>query len=155
MYPKDYDLNYEDDRTAAFFSVPFEALNNWSAHRVKIWGGEFPTAEHAFQWKKFSASAPKIAEQIMLAPSPWAVYQVAKANKSHADPRWNEIKLDVMKQIISAKLSQNEDVHERLLATGYRQIMENSPWDSFWGVGRDKKGQNHLGKIWTDLRDKL
>lgn len=33
--------------------------------------------------------------------------------------------------------------------------MQNSDKDSFWGVGVDGRGQNHLGKALERLRDKL
>lgn len=148
-------MNYQDDRAVAFFSVPYEALNNWSAHKVEIWSISFPTAEHAYQWKKFSQTAPDVAEKILSAPSPWATYQINKANHNKSPKNWNEQKLGIMLQIISAKLDQHKDVQERLLATGNRQIIENSPWDTFWGAGPEGKDQNNLGKLWMQLRNYL
>lgn len=55
MYPKsNKDLNKETDSAVYFFTPAFHPLDNFSAHVINIWGKEFPTAEHAFQWKKFS-----------------------------------------------------------------------------------------------------
>jgi hypothetical protein len=42
-----------------------------------------------------------------------------------------------------------------LLATGGEDLIESAPTDSYWGVGRDGKGQNKLGKIIERIRDEL
>ena len=155
MYPDSPNLNYEDDTTVAFFSLPFEALNNWSAHRVKLWGKEFQTAEAAYQFAKFRETAPTVAKQIANAPSPYAVFQISRANRHYTPNDWDEHKIEVMTEVVRAKLMQNKDVWERLLATSKKLIVENSPVDDFWGLGPDQKGQNHLGNIWMQLRGEI
>lgn len=155
MYPDNYDLNFEDDKTIAFFSLPYEAFNNWSAHKVKIFGYEFQTAEAAFQYAKFKDSAPDLARQILEAPSPWQVFQIAKANRDKTPPDWKQSKLAIMEQIIRTKVDQNSDVKQRLMDSGTKTIMENSPWDSFWGAGPDGKGENNLGKIYMKIRKEI
>ena len=32
-------------------------------------------------------------------------------------------------------------------------IVEDSPKDNYWGWGINRKGENHLGKIWMKLRE--
>jgi ribA/ribD-fused uncharacterized protein len=68
---------------------------------------------------------------------------------------WDEVKHDIMKSIIREKIRQHEFVQEKLLATGDRHIIEVSPVDSYWGWGPDRKGENHLGHIWMELREEL
>ena len=51
-----------------------------------------------------------------------------------------------MTEIIRAKVAQNEDVYACLLATDGKKIVENSPWDNFWGCGADGKGENQDGQ---------
>jgi predicted NAD-dependent protein-ADP-ribosyltransferase YbiA (DUF1768 family) len=46
-------------------------------------------------------------------------------------------------------------VQKKILETGDRELVENSPRDSFWGWGLNKDGENHLGKIWIKLREEL
>ena len=60
-----------------------------------------------------------------------------------------------MEEILRAKTEQHEDVRDVLKKTGKRTIIENSPVDSFWGIGHDGKGQNVVGKIWMKIRDEL
>ena len=65
-------LNRETDQEIYFFTPAFEPLDNFSAFAVELWGQLFPTAEHAFQWKKFSQVRPDIAASILAARSPEA-----------------------------------------------------------------------------------
>lgn len=60
-----------------------------------------------------------------------------------------------MTELLRAKVEQNEDVRECLLKTDKKQLIENSPWDSFWGCGPDGKGQNWSGKILMEIKGKL
>ena len=60
-----------------------------------------------------------------------------------------------MEDILRAKLSQHAYVKKKLLETGNYMIVEDSPTDSYWGCGSDRKGQNHMGKLWMKLRDEL
>ena len=153
MYPDEY-LNREDNGSVRFFSSPYEPLNNWSAHQVRIWDKIFATAEHAYQFKKFDMTDDNVAERVANAASPWAAYQVAQQYKAKKRDDWEELKLSIMHEIITAKAAQHRDVQERLKQTAGRTIIEDSPSDSFWGCGPDGLGENNLGKIWMDVRDK-
>ncbi|HEX2549583.1 MAG TPA: NADAR domain-containing protein, partial [Gammaproteobacteria bacterium] len=42
-----------------------------------------------------------------------------------------------------------------LFSTGDEEIAEDSPTDSFWGLGPDGGGQNNLGKILMQVRQVL
>jgi ribA/ribD-fused uncharacterized protein len=153
MYPtSSADLNRETDTAIYFFTVAFEPLNNFSAHMVRIWDKTFPTAEHAFQWKKFSVEHPDIAQSIYEAGSPEAVKKISDGNKDKAPLTWPEDKVAIMEQILQAKAKQHEDVREALIRTGDRLIVENSPVDTFWGAGPDGTGENVIGKIWMRIR---
>lgn len=156
MYPEsDIDLNRETDDAVYFFTPAFHPLDNFSAHSIHIWGIDFPTAEHAFQWKKFSTFNPDIAKRIATAKSPHAVKEISEANKSEVTKDWFDIRASVMEEILRSKVSQHEDVKEILLKTGSRGIIENSPVDSYWGIGIGGSGQNMLGKIWMKIRETL
>lgn len=65
---------------------------------------------------------------------------------------WDGIKLDVMRDIIKLKYDQHEFVRDKLKESGDAEIIETSPWGSFWGYGPDQQGQNWLGKLWMKLR---
>lgn len=154
MYPNSSEgLNKETEDSIYFFTVPFEPLNNWSSHKVNIWGIDFPTSEHAFQWKKFSLVEPEIASKILSAGSPYMVFKIAKSNKNKQPKDWTERKVSIMEEILRVKLEQHEDVQDTLKRTGKREIIENSPVDNFWGIGPNKDGKNMLGNIWMKIRN--
>lgn len=54
-------------------------LSNYSSHRVGIWDHVFPTAEHAYQWKKFHDTS--IKQKILNAPSAHAAWTLAQRYK--------------------------------------------------------------------------
>ncbi len=156
MYPESSKgLNRETDKAVYFFTPAFHPFDNFSAHRVTLWGKEFPTAEHAFQWKKFFVAEPESAERIFYAASPHIVKEISDANRHLQPDDWSDRRVSVMREILSAKVAQHEDVRELLRKTGNREIIENSPVDSFWGVGPDGNGENVVGKIFMEIRDSL
>lgn len=68
-------------------------------------------------------------------------------------PDWNEVKIEVMRQVLRAKFDQNQLLKEALLKTGDAYLEETNTWnDTFWGVC-DGKGDNILGKLLMNLRD--
>jgi ribA/ribD-fused uncharacterized protein len=156
MYPdSSLNLNYETEDTVYWFSSAYDPFNNWSAHVVKIWDRTFYTAEHAYHYRKYSETAPKIAELISVAPSPWAAMQIDKANKKDRRADWSEVRLTIMTEIVRAKVNQNDDVRQCLIKTKNKKIVENSPWDNFWGCGPEGKGDNHMGKLLMLIRGEL
>jgi len=143
-------------RQGGFFYTPrYYPLDNFSAFSVNIWDKLFPTAEHAYQWKKFSNSKPAIAEEIYNATNPHQVKKISDAHKAACPNSWADYKLTHMESILRAKIQQHQKMRDLLLETKDKQLFENSPVDAYWGVGPDGDGQNHLGKLWMKLRDEL
>jgi ribA/ribD-fused uncharacterized protein len=156
MYPDSSDgLNYETEDAVYVFVTAYWPLDNWSAHAVKLWGKVFASSEHAYHYSKYAADAPEIAAEILAAPSPWKAMQLDRQHAEKRRPDWEAVKLDIMYEIVKAKVEQNEDVRTLLLKTGDKQIFENSPWDAFWGRGSDGTGQNHMGKILMRIRQAI
>jgi ribA/ribD-fused uncharacterized protein len=70
-------------------------------------------------------------------------------------PNWENIKMSVMKEVLMAKFTQNQDLKEKLLATGNLTLIEGNWWgDKFWGVCRGE-GENQLGKLLMEVRKEL
>jgi len=156
MYPLSSEgLHKETDEAVYFFTPAFYPLDNYSAHSIHLWDMDFPTAEHAFQWKKFSDVRPDIAAEVLKSRSPEAVKEISDPNKPYQPISWHDVRVAVMEEILTAKAKQHKDVMEILKRTGTREIIENSPIDDFWGIGPDHKGQNVIGKIWMKIRDSI
>lgn len=147
------DFNKETEDAIYFYTPIFYGLDNFSAHIVEIWGKRFQTSEHAYQWKKFADSSQEIAEEIFNATSPNVVKKISDAHKTDVSSEFHKIKVDIMEEILRAKVVQHEKVRRILKESGTKIIVENSPIDSFWGSGSDGKGENVLGKLWMKIRD--
>jgi ribA/ribD-fused uncharacterized protein len=115
---------------------------------------EWPTVEHYFQAAKFQNN-PEYQEKIRRAASPAAAKKLGASKTVPIRSNWDTFRIEVMRKAIEAKFSQNEDLMEKLLETGNRNLVEASPTDTFWGIGKSKKGQNMLGKLLMELRSKL
>lgn len=77
------------------------------------------------------------------------------ANKDKQPASWQEDKVGVMEEILLTKAEQHRDVRDTLKKTGNRMIIENSPIDSFWGIGPGGNGKNAVGEIWMKIRSSL
>lgn len=120
------------------------------------WDGYLYTSlEEAYQTAKFLKSAPEIAEEIKKSHSAHEAQKIAFANKDKVRSDWQEVRLTIMEELLRKKLQQNPYVKQKLLQTKDYIIVEDSPKDNFWGWGKDRTGENHLGKLWMKLRDEL
>lgn len=136
-----------------FYEGRFYALSNFASFAVNYKGVLWMTSEHAYQAEKFTQY--EIREEIRLATSAHEAKQIAKRYDSLKRKDWQDIKLSVMEAILRAKFEQHEYVRRTLSRTEGREIIEDSPYDSFWGRGPDHTGENHLGKLWMKLRDEM
>lgn len=145
----------DTDSQVLFYEQDFYPLSNFSAFRVKMMGGiDFDTSEHAYHWFKFP-SRPDIQTWILTARSAHEALKTAESFKEHRRADWDDLKVNIMRDILRAKVQQHEYVHRKLLQTGDRELVENSWRDSFWGWGPDKNGRNQLGKLWMEIRREI
>ena len=136
-----------------FYPKEFYIFDNFSAFQVQYNGTVFPTSEHAFQATLFVKTNPEIFEKIKNAKSAHDAQKIAIENIDKSDPKWDEKKIAVMKDILRNKINQHPYVLKKLQQTRKRKIIEDSWRDPIWGWGKDKDGQNLLGQIWMELRE--
>lgn len=154
----------DTDRQVFFYEQDFYVLSNFSAFRIRIntfspLGSPreiiFDTSEAAYHWYKFIGNAPNIAGDILTAPSAHEAFKIAERNKVLRRPDWDDVKVDIMRHVLRLKVQQHEYVRRKLLATGDRELIEDSWRDDFWGWGPNRDGQNMLGKLWMEVRAEL
>lgn len=130
------------------FRNEYYFLSNFYPCKVKYYGFWFNSSEAAFQAMK----CPERAEEFcILSPSD------AKklGQKVKLRDNWEEIKDFIMKDIVLAKFSQNKNLKQKLFNTVKEELIESNNWgDTYWG-SCNGKGQNKLGKILMEVRDKL
>jgi len=134
---------------------PFFEFTNFSLHSIEYDRKLYATAEHLYQAFKFMTTDPALAELIRTQPSARAARKEAGYQRAHQRSDWFEVNVEVMDDILHAKFIQHEDLREKLLETGNRELIEDSPDDLFWGIGRDGQGRNELGKALMRLRGRL
>lgn len=141
-----------------FYEQDFYPLSNFSAFTILWKDLRFYTSEHVYHWEKFNSihvDRQAIRHSIREAISAHEAYKLAKRNEKFRRSDWDEIKVDIMREILQAKVDQHEYVKTKLLATGVRELIENSWRDDFWGWGPNRDGQNILGKLWMGIRAEL
>ena len=98
------------------------------------------------------------ADRIHSAATPGSAKKLGGQRKGPCKlrPDWEQVKVDLMKDILLAKFEQNEDLKRILLGTGERLLREHTPRDKFWGDGGQKgNGKNMLGKLLMTVREEL
>ncbi len=66
---------------------------------------------------------------------------------------WDNVKDDIMKDVLRIKFSSDKHCLEVLMNTGDSSLIEGSPYDGYWGWGKDKRGKNMLGKLLMEIRN--
>ena len=108
----------------------------------------FLNAEAAFQAMK----CPERASEFINLDGPSAR---KLGNKVLLRNDWEQEKVNFMRNVIYAKFIQNRNLLEKLCST-IGVIVESSKYgDKFWGVNANGIGENHLGLILTELRDRF
>lgn len=143
----------DTDKQIFFYEHEFYVFSNFSSFAIKWKGKLYMTSEHAYHSEKFEDTDLK--EQIRNARSAHEALKLAEANKDKYISNWDIIKLGVMKEILRAKVEQHPYVKKKLIESGDKELIEDSWRDSYWGWGPNKDGENHLGKLWTEVRDEF
>lgn len=112
----------------------------------------WPTAEHYYQSQKFVGA---YRERVAAAESAEQAYRLGNRWFKRKRPDFKSVKRVLMTRALYSKAQQNPVVREALLQSGEQQIIETSLYDHYWGLGRDQRGENMLGKVWMDIRRKL
>lgn len=151
------ELHKLDTETRVFFyEQDFYVLSNFSSFRLLWKGIDFDTSEAAYHWEKFPDEAARhVRSEILGARSAHEAFKIAEKNVAAYRVDWREVRVDLMRDILRAKVSQHEYVRRKLLATGNRELIEDAWRDSFWGWGPNRDGQNMLGKLWMEIREEI
>lgn len=128
-------------------------LSTHSSHGFELEERYWPSAEHYYQSSKYTGGS--YAERIAGSIAPEAAYHLGNVWWRRKRGDFKASRKTLMTRALYSKAIQNSDVAEALLATGEQLIIENSAYQHYWGIGRDQRGENQLGKIWMDIRQKL
>jgi ribA/ribD-fused uncharacterized protein len=129
------------------FSDDHDYLSNFFYSDVVYEGILYPSIENAFQAAK-TLSVEERRQFVSRLPG-----QAKRlGRKIKLRPDWEEIKIQVMTDLVRYKFNVHADLKQKLLATGDAELVEGNTWhDTFWGVC-DGVGRNELGKILMQAR---
>jgi ribA/ribD-fused uncharacterized protein len=143
---------------------PEGIFSNFFRRKVVIEGVSYATTEHYYQSKKFEGVTKffknlgvtlDLEEYIKNQKTP---HEAAKEGRRKDFPLrsdWEDVKEAVMLTALRAKFTQHEDLKQILLETGDAVLAEDSPYDYYWGIGRDGNGKNRLGVLLMQVRGEL
>ena len=133
------------------FSGYFRYLSNFYKSVVEMDGHIYTTVEHAYQAAKTLDEEER--QKIRSCLTPHEAKQLGQKIELRTD--WEDIKLNVMEELIRQKFTVHETLKEALLLTEGYELEETNTWgDTYWGVCNGI-GENHLGRLLMKIRDEL
>lgn len=111
------------------------------------------STEHYFQAQKFVGTP--LVEHIRNAPSAREAFELSRDPEIAFWKRgdWESVRDKIMKKALLAKFTQRKSLLEKLKSTGSKKLIENAPWDNYWGCGPYGDGQNKLGELLMEIRE--
>ena len=162
-------MNEEDEQFHLFWGGPF---SQWNKVDMEIDGVVYNCCEQYMMAMKAKVFGDKEAEEeIMETHDPREQKAIGRRVQDFDRDVWENIEengqpycWNVVYKGNKAKFDQNPGLKEYLLATKGTTIVEASPYDKIWGIGRDQddpaahdrtkwRGTNWLGEVLTVLRD--
>ena len=132
---------------------PYGEFSNFSRYAVQLDGYSWPTAEHYFQAQKH-INTP-FYHEIRQAKTPRIAADLGRDRAHPLRPDWEQVKDDVMRKCVLNKFQLHYNLRRILIETGNEEIIEDSPYDAYWGRGPNGDGKNKLGKILMETREYL
>lgn len=128
-------------------------------------GYKVTSSEQAFMLEKALMFDKSMVERILSTTNPAEIKKLGRKVKNFDEKKWNEVRYDIMVDILCAKFS-TEPLKTELLNTGIEFIVEASPTDKIWGAGlalgdprlnyaKYYPGRNLLGHVLMDARARL
>ena len=138
------------------FKEKYNFLSNFSYSKIEYEGYTYMNVEAAFQAQKNESNVYKLGMQFN-DPS------TAKKDGRIIElrPDWEQVKDNLMYEIVKAKFEQNDVLKTQLLNTNDEVLVEGNTWhDNYWGMCTcerctRKNYSNNLGKILMRIREEL
>jgi len=143
----------DTEKQIFFYENEFYVFSNYSSFAIDWKGKLYPTSEHVYHSEKFEEE--KMKELIRNARSAHDSQKLAEANVDKYRKDWDKVRLKIMKEILLVKVIQHPYVKKKLLQSENKELIEDSWRDSFWGWGPNRDGENHLGKLWMEIRNEF
>jgi N-glycosidase YbiA len=144
--------------TIYFYKVgdPYGCFSNFSPHPIDLAGHTWATVEHYYQSQKFVRTEHEsLITTIRSVKTPEEAAALGRDRCRVIREDWGQVKAEIMYQAVLTKFLNHLDIQAILLSTQEALIVEDSPTDYYWGCGSERTGQNQLGKILMQARQKI
>lgn len=145
-------INYNGKRYILFFGykAPFSNMYN---KEFECQLKSFKNAEQAFAYRKAELFAPEMMDEILNTKIGSEAKKLGSKLPNFNKNIWNSRRITIMEGIIYQKF-QDSELADILRLTDDAELIEVSPYDSYWGAGVDKdqmielikKGQSYPGQ---------
>lgn len=157
-------------RSVVCFHNPEEingAFSNWYMSDFEYDGIKFTSLEQYMMYKKAEVFGDESsAAKIRSTNDPQKIKSLGRGVKNYSDTVWNGVRQIIVYEGLYAKFSQNEELKEKLLATGEAILAEASGVDLIWGIGLSMtdenrfdmskwEGQNLMGFALMEVRNRI
>ncbi len=155
-----------DDGQIVAFRADYNIMSNFFMCKVTVFGIEFRSSEHAYQWRKcMDCLRPDLARRILRAATPKLAKLIASEICQRELRKWHDINghIMVMRVVLAAKCLSNDDFGMALIDSEDKIIAESTR-DMLWGSGLSPyftktsmrfPGANLLGVLLMELRQEL
>ena len=156
---------YPNQQTMFFYSGVFSQWTECS-FECSLLGITVSCAEQAMMlYKAHFFKDKEIFDQILHANHPREQKRLGRLVRNFNPEQWDSVKFGAVCSINYDKFNQNKGWKELLLLSHPYQLVEASPTDRIWGIGKDVEspdlwiteqwGQNLLGKALVNVRNKI
>lgn len=130
-------------------SKTYGEFSNFYKKRIVIGSIKYRSTEHYYQSKKFEGT--KWEEHIRTQTTPRKAADEGRRKDLPLRDDWEKVKNEIM---FTALIRKFEDpaLRNLLLSTEEEELIEDSPFDYYWGCGEKGTGKNVLGKQLMALR---
>ena len=159
------DEKFYEDANGVYFKSGY--LSQWFPCTFAISDMSFNCCEQWMMYNKAKVFGDiEIATLLLHETDPKCQKEYGRAVKNFDPIKWDEICDDIVYNGNLAKFAQNQELKDKLLATGDKIIVECAPYDKIWGNGlsitdtlrtpQDSwNGTNRLGKALMKVRDTI
>ncbi|KAM5542432.1 hypothetical protein V8D89_003891 [Ganoderma adspersum] len=132
-----------------------EGLLHFSLDKVHYGHRSYPTGVHLFEALKFlGGGRDDLAERVRGCGTPEEAVAVAEGLREYWRGDWEEVKLEMLENVLYTKFVQHATLRQMLMATGGADLVFADP-DVVWGDGGIGQGLNLLGRALMQVRARL
>ena len=158
---------YSDDPNVITIRSPKNVLCNYYPCKMKLYNQQFKSSEQCYQWKFCKhIGRDDLADEILMAMTPEEAKEISSRVPPHLHGTWSRIKIEIMEEILEAKLDSCPEFNRALINSTGKRLVEAVRSDIFWSSGLNPReaettkpqyypGQNHLGYLLEHIRSNM